>query len=159
MPTPPVLHTTWQRKRVAPSPMAYCEAGGPVGRSPPSGSGGGGRRKTLAEVMATRAPRPASIRPEATRAAEAAARRCCCGWRPRRRRSGAGRTSSATSGGSSARRSAARFVRACPWSSRRRRRLLVVASPAGHRPCLVIRADDAALFLSLRFFLFFFAQK
>lgn len=54
--------------------MAYCEAGGPVGRSPPSGSGGGGRRKTLAEVMATRTPRPASIRPEATRAAEAAAR-------------------------------------------------------------------------------------
>uniref|UniRef100_A0A0E0MLD5 PAP/OAS1 substrate-binding-related domain-containing protein n=1 Tax=Oryza punctata TaxID=4537 RepID=A0A0E0MLD5_ORYPU len=59
--------------------MAYCVAGGSGWRSPPSGSGGGGvgggrRRKTLAAVMATRTPRAASIRPEATRAAEAAAR-------------------------------------------------------------------------------------
>ncbi|KAF0900284.1 hypothetical protein E2562_007069 [Oryza meyeriana var. granulata] len=51
--------------------MAYGEGGGWPWRSP-SGSAGGGW-KTLAAVMATRAPRPASIRPEAMRAAESAA--------------------------------------------------------------------------------------
>uniref|UniRef100_A0A0D9XYH5 PAP/OAS1 substrate-binding-related domain-containing protein n=1 Tax=Leersia perrieri TaxID=77586 RepID=A0A0D9XYH5_9ORYZ len=54
--------------------MEYYYFGGGGAGWPPSETGCGGRRKTLAAVMATRAPRPSSIRQEAMRAAEAAAR-------------------------------------------------------------------------------------